>query len=86
MLCHATLCFAILCYYVLCYFMQWCAVPCYREKKKSPGISIKLWNFQNVTEETMAGMNKSQEFKASMMSNEIVFVGVRHPILPLEKA
>lgn len=49
-------------------------------------ILIKLLYFRNVTEETMTGMNKSIEFKASMMSNEGFFVGVRHPILLLERA
>lgn len=57
---------------------------CYAElQRKSPDILIKLWYFQNVTEETMTGVNKSKEFKASLMSNERFFVGVCHPILLL---
>lgn len=52
-------------------------------QRKSPDIFIKEFYFWNVTEETMTGMNKSKEFKASIMSNERLFVGVCHPILLL---
>lgn len=52
-------------------------------QRKSPDILIKEFYFWNVTEETMTGMNKSKEFKASIMGNERFFVGVCHPILLL---
>lgn len=53
-------------------------------QRKSLDILIKEWFFWNVTEETMTGMNKSKEFKASMMSSERFVVGVCHPILRRE--
>lgn len=52
-------------------------------QRKSLDILIKECYFWNVTEETMTGMNKSKEFKASMMSSERFFVGLCHPILLL---